>query len=80
MSEKEIKKAIINVTYEALAGFLELPEEHHVINVISDGNSMRHQSIQVIITGPKWPSTFEGMELPWIFSLNGETDVRTERE
>jgi hypothetical protein len=65
---------VYNISYEQMAVFLNLPEDHKVVDVISDINRIK-SSFLVKVIGPRMPEVPECQEAMWVpldFLVNEE--------
>ena len=59
------KVGIYKISYEQMGRYLNLPEDHHIVDVVSDLNRMREYFF-VKVRGPKMPTVPEAQEIPWV--------------
>ena len=57
---------IYQITYELLGKFLNLDEDHKVIDVLSSHVERKRNLIGVKVSGPCMPQNPEGQEIQWV--------------
>jgi len=57
---------IYRVSYELMAKFLKLDDEHMVVDILADRYERTIEVIGVKVVGPKMPEKIEGSEGTWV--------------
>ena len=56
---------IYKISYEQMGRYLNLPEDHHVVDIVDYRNRQTNQ-LSVKVEGPRMCETPEGSEITWV--------------
>jgi len=64
MQEKQF--GIYRVSYELMAKFLNLDDEHIIVDAFSSHRERKNNLVGIKVEGPLMPKVYEGSETPWV--------------